>query len=243
MRPVCLVTGAGGRLGAALCVSLAEQYEVVAVYRTTVPAIPSQLGWPIRRAAEPQAEVGRAYCVQADLANREDVRRVVEVALARHGRIDAVVNSAADTGFHGKLVEMWENDDYAERQLSINSVAPLQLVSAVFQSAWKDQPTENARWNRSVVNVSSVSGLYVNTDQGQAFYSASKAALNMLTMYLSLELAPYSVRANAICPAQFIDPSATARVVDAIRARLCGSATGTVEELGQRRPAAQRAAG
>lgn len=228
MRPVCLITGASGRLGQALCLALVDRYNLVAIYRRSVPAVPSQLRWPVDHAAEPGAD-RHIYCIQADLTSREDVRRVVEVALARYGRIDAVINSAADVKFHGKLVELWEADDQAQAQLAINCLAPMQLVSAIFQSSWKDQPDENAKSNRSVVNVSSVSGLYVNKDEGQAFYSASKAALNILTMYLSLELAPYSVRANAICPARFTDSHATRQVVEAIRVLLEGTATGTVE--------------
>jgi NAD(P)-dependent dehydrogenase (short-subunit alcohol dehydrogenase family) len=243
MKPVCLVTGAGGRLGRAVCLTLADQYDIVAVYRTNVPDLPSQLRWPIQPEADPAAGPRSVYCIQADLTRREDVRRVVEVALGRHGRIDAIVNSAADTRFHGKLVELWETGDHAEAQLAINCVAPLQLVSAVFQASWKDEPDANARWNRSVVNVSSVSALYVTADHGQAFYSASKAALNMLTMYLSLELAPYSVRANAICPARFTGAAATHEVVDAIGLLLGGTATGTVEGLPARRPGVERAAG
>jgi NAD(P)-dependent dehydrogenase (short-subunit alcohol dehydrogenase family) len=247
MKPVCLLTGAGGRLGRAACLTLAEHYDIVAVYRKNVPDVPSQLRWPIRPEAEPDTEPAAAarsvYCVQADLTKREDVRRVVEVALGRHGRIDAIVNSAADTRFHGRLVELWESGDHAAAQLAINCIAPFQLVSAVFQASWKDEPDANARWNRSVVNVSSASALYVTADRGQAFYSASKAALNMLTMYLSLELAPYSVRANAICPGHFSDVAATREVVDAIGQLLGGAATGTVEALPAQRPSVGREAG
>jgi NAD(P)-dependent dehydrogenase (short-subunit alcohol dehydrogenase family) len=228
MKPVCLVTGAGGRLGQSLCVDLAQDYEVVATYRKTVPEVPSQLQWPVgpgAAAALPRSDI---YCIQADLECRADIRRVVEVAQARHGRIDCVVNSAADIRFHGPLVEMWQSGDEAISQLSVNAVAPFQLVSAVFQSCWKDWSDENAQWNRSVVNVSSVSGLYVTRDVGQAYYAASKAALNILTMYLSLEMAPYSVRANTVCPSRFDDEPTTRRVVEAIRALLAGKETGSL---------------
>ncbi|MFE7313977.1 SDR family NAD(P)-dependent oxidoreductase [Streptomyces sp. NPDC057555] len=228
MKPVCLITGAGGRLGQLLCTDLARDHEVIATYRNTVPRVASQLQWPVgaHQADEPRCPT--AYCVQADLRCREDIRRVVEVAEARHGRIDSIINAAADVRFLGRLVELWESGDEAASQLAVNSIAPLQLVSAVFQSCWKDQAEDNARWNRSVVNVSSVSGLYVTKDVGQAYYAASKAALNTLTMYLSLELAPYSVRANAVCPSRFDNESATQRVVDAVRRLIIGSDTGSL---------------
>lgn len=224
MIPVCLVTGASGRLGRALCSALSGRYHVVAAYHSTVPAIPSQLKRPITSGDHAK----QVFCVQADLTKKEDIRRLVEVALARHGRIDAVVNSAADIRFHGKLIELWHADPYPNSQLYLNCVAPLLLVSAVHQECWKDCTPDNIRWNRSVVNVSSMSGLYAYPECGQAFYSASKAALNMLTLYLSLELAPYSVRANAICPAQFRDALSTQSVVAAIEDLLAGSDTGAI---------------
>ncbi|MFI0898478.1 SDR family NAD(P)-dependent oxidoreductase [Streptomyces sp. NPDC020983] len=226
MKPVCLITGAGGRLGQLLCADLAQDHEVVATYHTAVPRVASQLQWPIGDDPSGEERSPAIHCVQADLLSREDIRRVVEVAHARHGRIDSIVNAAADVRFHGRLVELWESGDEIVSQLAINAVAPAQLASAVFQSCWKDQTEENSRWNRSIVNVSSISGLSVSKDVGQAYYAASKAALNTLTMYLSLELAPYSVRANAICPARFANKAETQRVVDGVRQLIRGRDTG-----------------
>jgi NAD(P)-dependent dehydrogenase (short-subunit alcohol dehydrogenase family) len=232
MKPVCLITGAGGRLGQDLCHALQEDYDLVATYRSTIPGIPSQFQQPLEGADEPEnAPVlngAPAYLVQADLSRREDVKRVVEVALARYGRIDVLINTAADIKFHGNLRDLWQADDYPQSQMLLNSIVPMQLASAIYQYCWRDQPDENARWNRSVVNVSSISGLYVFEERGQAFYGVSKAALNMLTLYLSLELAPYSVRVNAICPSRFTGKAATRRVTDAIRNLLTGDSTGTI---------------
>ena len=224
MTPVCLITGAGGRLGQALCRALLGRYEVAAAYRSRVPDVPSQLRRPVAAGASPPA----AYCVQADLTRREDVRRLVEVTLARFGRVDAPVNVAADVAFHGRLLDLWPMEEYAAQQLSVNCVAPCLLVSALHHACWKDAPQENACRNRSVVNVSSQSGLYAYPSAGQAVYGASKAALNMLTLYQALELAPYSVRVNALCPGRFMDAATTGRVVDRIAALLAGTATGEV---------------
>jgi NAD(P)-dependent dehydrogenase (short-subunit alcohol dehydrogenase family) len=217
-----------------LCRALAPEYDIVATFRSTEPAVASQNRWPAGSASSSAGApdpVTPVFCVQADLTRREDLRRLVEVSLARFGRIDAIVNVAADTKFHGKLLELWPDDEYASGQLETNCVAPLALVSAVHQACWKDRSRENAAGNRSVVNVSSMSGLYAYKDTRQAFYAASKAALNMLTLHLSLELAPYSVRANALCPGRFSDQPSTGRVVEAVRDLLEGAATGTVVPL------------
>jgi NAD(P)-dependent dehydrogenase (short-subunit alcohol dehydrogenase family) len=234
MKPVCLVTGASGTLGRALCRELSTDYRLVASYRSNVPSISSQLQWPVddtsdKRAFEQQDD--NVYCVRADLTRQEDLRRLVEVALARFGHVDAVVNLAADVGFHGHLLESWHDDDHAPTQLLTNCIAPVHLISAVHQHCWKDQSEQNALRNRSVVNISCISGLYVFSDTSQAFYAASKAALNILTMYLSLELAPYSVRANALCPSRFSDKLPMSTIVGAIKEMLAGSTTGNVLPL------------
>lgn len=231
MRPVCLITGVGGRLGQALCSAMADTHDIVATYRTTLPPITSQMQRRLARgdtATTGSASEPAIHLVRADLTQRGDVQRLVEVALARFGRIDALVNSAADGVFHGDLRELWDAGDYAQAQLSINSIVPIQLASAIHQLSWKHEPDENVRWNRCVVNVSSVSGLYVLGDRRQAFYGASKAALNMLTQYLALELARYGVRVNAVCPSRFRTAPATERVVASIVELLQGQDTGTI---------------
>lgn len=224
MNPVCLVTGAGGQLGNALCARLNEDFDIVASFRSTPPLINSQLKWRAGAASDE----GRVLCVQGDLTRREDICRLVEVAMARFGRIDAVVNSAADIAFHGKLIELWQSTPYAQSQLEINCIAPMNLVSAVHHYCWKDAPEDNAHWNRSVINVSSMSGVYAYPAAGQAIYAASKAALNMLTLYLSLELAGYSVRVNGICPGRFTGQPATESVVLEIERLLKGDETGSI---------------
>ncbi len=213
MKPVCLITGAGGRLGLDLCHALQDDYHVVASYRSRPPAIRSP----------------SVHLIQADLTRRDDLQRLVTETLARHGRIDALINSAADIKFHGSLRDLWQAGDYPQSQLLLNAVVPMQLASAIHQQCWQDQPAENARWNRSIVNVSSISGLYVFQERGQAFYGVSKAALNMLTLYLALELAPFGVRANAICPSRFTGKAATRRVTEAIGRLLSGKETGVID--------------
>lgn len=151
MKPVCLITGAGGRLGQDLCHALQDDYQVVASYRSRRPDI-----------ASPSVQL-----IQADLTQRDDLQRLVSDTLARHGRIDALVNSAADIKFHGSLRDLWQAGDYPQSQLLLNAIVPMQLASAIHQQCWRQQPDENARWNRSIVNVSSISGLYVFQERGR----------------------------------------------------------------------------
>ena len=231
MKPVCLITGAAGRLGTALCTELLDAWNIIAVYRSKPPIVDSQLRIRVPNILEYDPRVtaeSSVHCIQADLSVPEDIRRVTEVALARFGKVDAIVNSAADTKFHGYLTELWDSPASSQQQMLVNSIAPFQLISAIHQASWKDTPFENAKWNRSIVNVSSQSALSVTHDRGQAVYSASKAAMNMLSMYLALELAPYSVRVNTLCPGRFTTETSTAIVVKSVRQLLEGEITGTV---------------
>jgi NAD(P)-dependent dehydrogenase (short-subunit alcohol dehydrogenase family) len=107
----------------------------------------------------------------------------------------------------------------------------MQLTSAIFQDSWKHDRQANQERNRCVINISSISGLHVFPSSGQAFYSASKAALNFLTRHLANELADYCVRANAVCPPRFPDSVPTETVVDRVRELAVGDLTGEVIEI------------
>jgi NAD(P)-dependent dehydrogenase (short-subunit alcohol dehydrogenase family) len=237
MKPVCIVTGAAGRLGSALCARLAASHHVIAVYHRHIPAIDSQLTrrvTGIAQAAQEEQSPAAAYCIQADLARPGDIRRLVEVALALHGGVDSVIHCAADTRYHGRICELWDNPDAALEQIRINTLIPALLTSALFQMAWKHTPSLNAERNRSVVNISSGSALYISGDHGQGAYSTSKAALNQIGQFLAMELAPYSVRVNTLCPGKFATPAATESVVTAVCALLEAGSTGLIEVPDQR---------
>ena len=228
MRPVCLITGGSGKLGTALTGRLAAEHSTVLVYNAHEPAGFSQLKQRIGPAADDERE---PFAVQADLRNRHDQRRLIEVTLARYGRIDVIVNAAADTRFHGGLLDLAFADQAELGQLDLNCIQPLRLVSLIHHEFWKHDPVGNARMNRCVINVSSISGLHVFADTGQAFYAASKAALNHLTRFLANELKAYSVRANAVCPSRFPDSVPTSRVVDTVAELIAGRDNGQIIEV------------
>jgi NAD(P)-dependent dehydrogenase (short-subunit alcohol dehydrogenase family) len=225
MRPVCLITGAGGQFGSALCVALGDRFDLIAAYRSTPPPISSQLK---RLIGPTNKDATRAHCVQADLTKHEDIRRLVEVGMAKYGRIDALINAAADVKFYGRLVELSNWELLAVSQMALNCISPMTLISTVYEHCWKNWRSDNRKWNRNVINVSSMSGLYAYDGSGQAIYSASKAALNMLTLHLALELAPYAVRANAICPGKLTTCSSMRSVIQRVETLLLGSDTGMV---------------
>ncbi|GAA5044776.1 SDR family oxidoreductase [Nocardia callitridis] len=141
-----------------------------------------------RRPAEVAVEkAGRAIEFEScDVRDADAVGVLVEKVLARHGRIDHLVNNAggapfalaaeASKNFHAKIVEL-------------NLLAPLLVAQAV--NAVMQRQAEGG----SIVNISSVSGQ--RPSPGTAAYGAAKAGLDSLTSTLAVEWAP-KVRVNSL---------------------------------------------
>jgi NAD(P)-dependent dehydrogenase (short-subunit alcohol dehydrogenase family) len=221
MSRVCLLTGAGGRLGSAICAALAEDYDVVATYRSGPPVIVSQDGRlfdPVTGRADLPENAHPVFTVQADLTRDGEVDRVVEIALARHDRIDLLVNAAADLGIAGSLTDPRQAERWAE-QLRLNTVVPVHLAAAVAQVYWRSDESGNRRNTRNVINLATADlgqAATSSVDAGQAVHQAAKAALAALTRQMARAYRPLGIRVNAVAAADEGVPAD--RVVTAIRA-------------------------
>jgi 3-oxoacyl-[acyl-carrier protein] reductase len=227
---VCLLSGAGGRLGSAICAAFAVDYEVVAVYRNRHPQAASQLQWwvdPLHPDELPPVSRHRVFAVRADLSAPGEVARVVELALARFERIDLLVNAAVSYGFASLTDEQSLAD--AAIQLEVNTLLPARLAARVAHACWRHSPDENRQRKRSVVNVSSISAL--ETYPGQGMYSAGKAALNTLTRHMAQDYAALGIRVNALAPTSFPSLVPTSAVVDRVRELDAADVTGSIVVL------------
>jgi 3-oxoacyl-[acyl-carrier protein] reductase len=179
MSKVAIVTGSASGIGAATAVELSRRgFSVLVNYSKS----------------REQAEKVAAKCkdtivVQADVAEDAQCRKLVQAAMDKWGRVDALVNNAGTTKFvkHADL-EGLSADDFL-RIYRLNVVGPFQMVRAC-------APALKAA-KGAVVNVSSVAAL-LGTGSSIA-YAASKSALNSLTYSLARVLGP-EVRVNAVCP-------------------------------------------
>lgn len=223
-KRVCVITGAAGRIGAALADALLEDYSVVAVYHRTPISTRNQHCKEISRHTSKRPNL---YTVQADLADVKDIQRLQEVTLAKFGKIDHLVNCAADVKFYGRLSEIWARDIGEELgQMQLNAFTPFLLASSFFMNYWREEREENLANRRSILNISSVSGLYALPDEGQASYGASKAALNYLTLHLSLELSNYCVRVNGLCAERVDSQQKMDSLILGVQIALSGTETG-----------------
>jgi NAD(P)-dependent dehydrogenase (short-subunit alcohol dehydrogenase family) len=205
-RRVCLLTGAGGTLGNAFCQVYAGQYDIIAVCRHRAPVAPSQDEWlvdPLAPDAELPENDASVFVVQSDLERDGQVERVVDIALARFGRVDLLVNAAGYSLWHPQgTVDGDVLLDSVDRHFAVNVGIPLRFATRLAQRFWLHRDLDNRAHNRNIVNVSSLAGSRVYPG-GQAVYAASKAALNQLTRHLAAEFREFGVRANAIAPNSF----------------------------------------
>ena len=229
-RPVIILAGAGGRLGSAFCRKYSARYQIVAVWYRRRPVASTHRQYlldPLEPDRQLAANRHPVHDVQADLRSDKQIERLVKMVISRYHRVDAVVNAAV-SGYWAPLLNGHSRVTEVTASLSLNVAAPLALVAEVARQAWQSDPAENIAWNRCVVNVSSTAGIYVYPGYGQGTYSASKAALNILTRHLAAELEPLGVRANALAPDTFPGRVPTVCVLDGVVRLIEGDLNGRI---------------
>ena len=174
---VSVVTGASSGIGAATARLLAAQGSKVVLAARRAERIGALA-----------AELPGALAVPTDVTDPAQVRRLVEQALERHGRVDVVVNDAGQ-GLHVPVADL---DPEALRAVfDLNVVGPLNVLQAVL-------PSMRAQGAGAVVNVSSATSLRVIPGLGG--YAATKAALNLLSATARLELAGAGIALSVVYP-------------------------------------------
>ena len=181
---VFIVTGSATGLGAAVARRLAGKGGKVVINYTKSEG-------EAKEAAEAcRALGGEALLCRADVSDDADCRRMAAEAMERFGRIDGLVNNAAQSKIaaHADL-EALTADDF-NRIFGVNVIGPYQMVRAV-------TPHMKRQGKGAIVNISSGSGF---SGSGSSIaYAASKGALNTMTLSLARALAP-EIRVNAVCP-------------------------------------------
>lgn len=238
-RPVCLLTGASGALGTEICQRWSDRYQIVGVWHDHAPRVPTQnqrVFDPLAPSAA-QTDNGRPiHEFRADLTDSDQAERLVEHVLQRFGRVDLLINAAAYSRWL-PAVDDPELITNADMSFAINVTAPLQLAVLLYRVHWAHDPAANRAANRSVINVSSTAGHYAYVGYGQGLYSASKAALGLLTAHLAAELRIAGVRVNAVAPDSFPYRVGVDLVIDRMAELAASSVSGQIlliEPAGER---------
>jgi NAD(P)-dependent dehydrogenase (short-subunit alcohol dehydrogenase family) len=191
-----VITGAARGFGRAVARLLAREGADIAL-SDIARNLPSDRFYDMARpdqlkatAAEIQAIGRRAIAVQADVTVAEDCRRMAEAALAAFGRIDILVANAGVWTFG----PAWE---FAEEEWDL-------VVDVNLKGAWLTTkyvvPHMIERRSGRIVLTSSIGGIkgYANL----AHYIAAKHGVVGYMRALAIELGPYDINVNAICPTQ-----------------------------------------
>ena len=178
---VGIVTGAGGGIGREIARRLTREGMVVAVLDRDSAAAEAVAG-----------EIG-GLALAADVTSPKEVSRAVDTVLARLQRIDVLVNNAG-IAWMGPAMDM--PLEALQAMLRVN-------VEGVFIVTRAVLPHMMASRSGSVVNLASWAGKTGNANF--AGYCASKFAVIGLTQALAREMAPHSIRVNAICPGIVVD--------------------------------------
>ncbi|MGH3868940.1 MAG: SDR family NAD(P)-dependent oxidoreductase [Pseudonocardiaceae bacterium] len=172
-----IVTGASSGIGAATARLLHQA--------GAHPVLAARRGDRLESLGE---ELDGELAVATDVTDREAIRRLVEVTLARYGRIDGLVNNAG-VGLHGHLDEL-DLDEFTG-MLALNVVSVVAMTQAVL-------PAMRAQRSGRIVNISS--GTTRMVLPGLGGYAATKSALNMLTSVSRKELEADAIAVSLVLP-------------------------------------------
>ena len=184
---VSLITGAAQGIGLATAKKFAQEGAKVVVCDIHAEAVNAAV-------AQCQAFGAQVEGHAMDVTQRDQVDAVVAAVLARHGRIDVLVNNAGITQ-DARLQNMTQAQ--FDRVIDVN-------LRGVFHCAQAVANTMVAQGSGVILNASSVVGIYGNF--GQTNYAASKFGVIGFTKTWSRELGPKGVRVNAVAPGFIATP-------------------------------------
>jgi len=212
---VVVVTGGSRGIGRACAVAFAKAGATVVL---------TYAGNDVAAEEAVRLAGAKATSVKFDVADTASCARAIDDVLAKHGRLDVLVNNA---GVAMDGLSMRVRDEDWDRQLDTNLKGAFALARAAARPMMKQR-------SGAIINLVSVVGEMGNA--GQAAYAASKAGLIGLTKALARELGSRNIRVNAVSPG-FIDTDMTSKISADMRKRLLESIPlgrlGTADEVAQ----------
>ena len=181
-QKIAIVTGASRGIGREVAKELAESgITVIANYNKS-----EEEAKKLQQELEEQNF--KLEIVKADVSKREDVKKLVEYTIEKHGKIDILINNAGISEY--KLFTDETDEDW-DKLINTN------LYSAF---AMSQEVIPNMVHNKKgcIINISSIWGIVGGSLE--VLYSISKAGLDGMTKALAKELGPSNIRVNSIAP-------------------------------------------
>ncbi len=183
---VCLVTGASRGIGAAAARGLGACRAKVAVHYRTGRAQAEQVAADIERSG------GAALLLQGDIADPGTVDRLVAETVSGFGRLDVLINNAADQISRVDIAEV--PDELFDRHVAVN-IRPIFAACRAAVRQFRRQ--EGGRGN--IINVSSVAAR-TGGGGGSYIYAGAKAFVSTFSRSLAKEVASQGIRVNVVAP-------------------------------------------
>ncbi len=195
---VALITGCGKKMGIG---AVAARALAASGMTVVVASVARRADYSIEAGAEPWwlpdlvaqivAAGGVASSLQGDVSVERDAAAMVGEVLKRYGRLDILINNAgAPQGLDRNNIEAVPVSAWDEN-MAINARGVFLMCRAAVT------PMRAQHWGR-IINVSSAAAK--TGRKNMAVYAASKAAVLGFTRALGVEVAPYGITVNAICP-------------------------------------------
>lgn len=214
---IALVTGAAQGIGRAIALLLAQKGADIVISDINLEKAEEM-------AKEIEALGRKAMAIKVDVANTNDVERMVEAILERFGQIDILVNNAGIA--RDKLILRMTEVDW-DSVLNVNLKGTFNCTKAVIKHMSKQRKGK-------IVNIASVVGEMGNA--GQANYSASKAGVIGFTKTIAREFAQRGINVNAIAPGYIETPmteALTEKVKEELRRMIPMERLGRPEDVAQ----------
>jgi NAD(P)-dependent dehydrogenase (short-subunit alcohol dehydrogenase family) len=183
---VTIVTGGASGNGRAIARALAK-HGARTVIIADMREEPREGGEPTHELIAKESSA-KSLFFSCDVQDSDSLKELIAKADGEGG-VDVMVNNAGITGL-ASPIESFPDDEF-DRVMGINLKGSY-LGSKLAATGMME------RGRGSIVNISSIAGLSASSSSG--IYSASKAAIHLLTMALAREVGPYGVRANCVMP-------------------------------------------
>jgi 3-oxoacyl-[acyl-carrier protein] reductase len=192
---VAIVTGSSSGIGKAIALRFGQEGAKVVVAAR-------RLALCEQTVSEIGKQGGEAWAIQTDVADEQQVERLITATVGRYGRIDILVNNAGIGG--GSRVADTSTEAF-DQVIHVNLRGTFFCCRAGFRQM-------KQQGGGVIINISSVAG--VQAWAGTGTYSASKHGIMALTKSLADEGRPHHIKVSAICPGAVADELVDASLED-----------------------------
>lgn len=178
---VVIISGGGTGIGKACAKAFAKEGAIV--------VIAGEIDKPLKDTInEINSEGGRAEYVTADISYSDQVNKLIDTVMDKHGKLDIYIANAA-VGMAKQITETSDED--------VHNLVDINVKGTYFQLRKTTEIMKKQGYG-NIVAMSSISGDVGHA--GMTLYCSTKAAITNLVRALALELATSNIRVNAVCP-------------------------------------------